>query len=94
MRNTFNISFGFWILILPFLGLPIFWKTILISASGALLILVGIGPSLLKVLKEKPKTQKKKSTTEQSNITSDSSVSNMENAEMDKKDGNNDGGLV
>ncbi len=60
MRNTFNISFGFWILVLPFLGIPIFWKTLLICSSGLLLILVGVGPSLLNALKEKPKIQKKK----------------------------------
>lgn len=62
MRNTFNISFGFLIVVLPFLGIPVFWKTLLICSSGLLLILVGIGPSLLSVLKEKPKIQKKKIT--------------------------------
>ena len=60
MRNTFNISFGFWILVLPFLGIHIFCKTFLICSSGLLLILVGVGPSILNSLKAKPKNQKKK----------------------------------
>ena len=85
MRNTFNISFGFWILILPFLGIPIFWKTLLICSSGLLLILVGIGPSLLIALKEKPKTQKKKiAATTQSPV--DSSTVPPQNTEKPKDD--------
>ena len=70
MRNTFNLSFGFWILVLPFLGIPVFWKTLLICSSGLLLILVGIGPSLLSVLKEKPKIQKKKTAASQAPLES------------------------
>lgn len=85
MRNTFNISFGFWILILPFLGVPILWKTILISASGTLLILVGAGPSILKMLKEKPKIQRKKVSPPVQNIPADYTVSPyMQNTEVEK----------
>lgn len=83
MRNTFNISFGFWILVLPFLGIPVFWKTLLICSSGLLLILVGIGPSLLSSLKEKPKNQKKKIVATNETL-SDSSVVTPQATEKEK----------
>jgi len=61
-KNNFFISFGVWITILPFLGIPGTWKNTLVSLSGIFLILVFLGPTILKKLqtKEKPKGKQNK----------------------------------
>jgi hypothetical protein len=61
-KNNFYISFGIWIAILPFLGIPGTWRNTLISLSGIFLILISLGPTILKMLKPKTKTRKKKET--------------------------------
>jgi membrane protein implicated in regulation of membrane protease activity len=58
MRN-FYISFGLWIIVIPYLGIPGTWKSALILLSGLFLILISIGPIVLKKLQTKPKPKKK-----------------------------------
>lgn len=60
MKNNFYISFGVWIAILPFLGIPGTWRNILVFASGIFLILVSIGPIILKKLQPKLKRKSDK----------------------------------
>lgn len=57
MKN-FYISFAVWLVILPLLGVPIVWKNILVFLSGLFLLLVALGPLILKKLQVKPKTKK------------------------------------
>lgn len=59
-KNNFYISFGVWVAILPFLGIPGVWRNALISLSGIFLILVSVGPVILKMLKPKPKGRPRK----------------------------------
>lgn len=58
-KNNFYISFGIWIVILPFLGIPGVWRNTLVFLSGIFLILVSLGPFILKKLQIKPKLKKK-----------------------------------
>lgn len=60
MKNNFYISFGVWIAILPFLGVPGTWRNTLVFLSGLFLILVSFGPTILKKLQTKPKVKKEK----------------------------------
>lgn len=64
MKNNFYISFGIWIAILPFLGIPGAWKNVLVTLSGLFLILVSIWPAIMKKLQTKPKSRKKKENNE------------------------------
>ena len=57
-KNNFYISFGIWLLILPFFGIPGAWKDLLMSLSGLFLILVASGPAILKKLQPKQKIKK------------------------------------
>ena len=57
-KNNFYISFGIWLVILPFFGIPGTWKDFLVCLSGIFLILVFSGPILLKKIQIKPKEQK------------------------------------
>ena len=59
MKNNFYISFGVWITIIPFLGIPGTWRNTLVALSGLFLILVSLGPTLLKKLQGKSKIKKK-----------------------------------
>ena len=58
MKNNFYISFGVWIIILPFLGVPGTWRNTLVFLSGLFLVLTALGPTILKKLQTKPKTKK------------------------------------
>lgn len=58
-KNNFYISFGIWIAVIPFLGIPSSWRNILIFLSGLFLILVAIGPAILKKLQPREKVKKK-----------------------------------
>lgn len=60
MKNNFYISFGVWIAILPFLGIPGTWRNTLIFLSGVFLILVSLGPIILKKLQPKLKKKQNK----------------------------------
>lgn len=53
-KNHFYTSFGIWLAILPFFGIPGAWKEVLIFASGVFLILVSLGPTIFKKLQSKP----------------------------------------
>jgi hypothetical protein len=53
-KNNFFISFGIWLAVLPFLGIPGTWKSALVSLSGIFLALVFLGPTILKKLQVKP----------------------------------------
>lgn len=64
-KNNFYISFGVWITILPFLGIPGTWKNTLIILSGLFLILVSLGPVIMKKLQAKPKPKKKQAEAEE-----------------------------
>ena len=59
MRTNFYISFGVWLFILPFFGIPGDWKNALFALSGVFLILVSLGPTILKKLQPKQKSRKK-----------------------------------
>jgi len=56
-KSNFYISFGVWLFILPFLGIPGSWKNVLVSLSGIFLVLVILGPTILKKLQPKPKSK-------------------------------------
>lgn len=43
------------------LGVPIFWRDILVFLSGLFLVLVSLGPTILKKLQTKSKVRKEKS---------------------------------
>ena len=58
-KNNFYISFGAWLVVLPFLGIPGTWKNTLVFLSGLFLVLVSLGPTIMKRLQIKPKTKKK-----------------------------------
>jgi hypothetical protein len=58
--NNFYISFGIWLTVLPFLGLPGVWRNALVSLSGMFLLLVVLGPMIFKMLKPKGRPRKKK----------------------------------
>ena len=60
MAKHFLISFGIWITIIPFLGIPGVWKNSLIIISGLFLIFISLWPIILEKLEEKPKIKKKK----------------------------------
>jgi len=60
MKNNFYISFGVWIAILPFLGIPGTWRNTLVFISGIFLILVSLGPIILKKLQPKLKRKSNK----------------------------------
>ena len=57
-KNNFYVSFGVWITILPFLGIPGAWRNTLVFLSGIFLILVSLGPIIIKKLQTKPKSKK------------------------------------
>jgi hypothetical protein len=54
-KNNFYISFGVWLVIIPLLGVPIVWRDSLVFLSGIFLILVSLGPIILKKLQIKQK---------------------------------------
>lgn len=58
MKNNFYISFGAWLIVISLLGVPIVWRDALTALSGIFLILVSLGPTILKKLQ--PKQKKKK----------------------------------
>ena len=60
MKNNFYISFGVWIALLPLFGIPGTWKNTLVFLSGIFLIIVALGPTILKKLQAKPKSRIKK----------------------------------
>ncbi len=63
--NNFYISFGVWLIIVPLLGIPISWVRVLVFLSGIFLILVSLGPAILKKLQPKQKSKKKKESSEE-----------------------------
>jgi hypothetical protein len=58
-KNNFYISFGVWVAILPFLGIPGTWRNALVCLSGLFLVLVSVGPIILKKLQTKTKPKRK-----------------------------------
>lgn len=54
-KNNFYISFGVWLVIIPLLGVPIVWRDTLVFISGIFLILVSLGPTILRKLQTKSK---------------------------------------
>ena len=59
-KNHFYTSFGLWLIILPFFGIPGSFKEVLVFASGLFLILVSLGPIILFKLQSKPKPKPKR----------------------------------
>lgn len=57
-KNGFYISFGVWLIVIPFLGVPIAWRDALVFLSGLFFILVSLGPTILKKLQTRPKRKK------------------------------------
>ena len=60
VKNNFYISFGVWLVILPFLGIPGLWRSVFIVASGVFLVALSVGPIVLKKLQTKTKIPRKK----------------------------------
>jgi hypothetical protein len=58
-KNNFYISFGVWLIVIPFLGVPIVWRDALVFLSGLFFILVSLGPTILKKLQTKSKPKRK-----------------------------------
>lgn len=59
-KNHFYTSFGLWLIILPFFGIPGAWKEVLVFVSGLFLILVSLGPIILIKLQSKTKPKPKR----------------------------------
>ena len=57
-KNNFLISFGVWLIILPFFGIPGTWKDTLISLSGIFLVLIFSWPTISTKLQIKSKLGK------------------------------------
>lgn len=57
--RSFYVSFGIWIALIPYLGIPGTWKNILIAVSGLLIVAIAVGPIFLKKIQVKPKTKRK-----------------------------------
>lgn len=60
MKNSFYISFGIWIAIIPFFGIPGVWKNALMAVSGIFLIIISVGPILLKKIQSQVKGKPRK----------------------------------
>jgi hypothetical protein len=75
-KNNFYISFGVWLAILPFLGVPGTWKNNLVFLSGVFLILMSVGPVILKKLQTKPKIKKKQESSKEELKFSDNPLNN------------------
>jgi VIT1/CCC1 family predicted Fe2+/Mn2+ transporter len=60
-KNSFYITLGIWITILPFFGIPGSWKNFLVSLTGIFFILVFLGPAILQKIqtKQQPKETRK-----------------------------------
>jgi hypothetical protein len=58
-KNNFYLSFGIWLIIITQLGIPGAWIKILVFISGIFLVLVSLGPTILRKLQVKPKQKKK-----------------------------------
>ncbi|PIR40283.1 MAG: hypothetical protein COV33_00630 [Candidatus Zambryskibacteria bacterium CG10_big_fil_rev_8_21_14_0_10_34_34] len=60
MKNNFYISFGVWVTIIPFLGIPGTWRNILVFISGIFLVLVSLGSIIFKKLEIDTKSKPNK----------------------------------
>ncbi len=92
-KNNFYIFFGLWVALLPFTGIPGVWRNGLVSASGIFLILVALGPAILKKLNKSKVKRKSKTTTDSYMVSSDSGVMPViptKEAQNGKKDINNE----
>jgi len=58
-RNNFYLSFGAWLVVVSQLGIPGNWVRIIVLVSGVFLMLVSLGPTILKKLQPKIKIRKK-----------------------------------
>lgn len=54
-RSNFFISLGIWIALIPFLGIPRGWRDGLVVATGLFLLVIFLGPIIIKKLQTKPK---------------------------------------
>ncbi len=57
MKSNFYISFGVWLTIIPFFGIPGTWRNTLVFLSGIFFILVSVGPIILKKLQPDSKSK-------------------------------------
>jgi len=57
-KNSFYISFGVWIAIIPFFGIPGTWRNVIVFVSGIFFILVSLGPIILRKLEVDTKPKK------------------------------------
>ena len=76
MKNNFYISFGVWITIIPFLGIPGTWRNALVFISGIFLVLVSLGSIIFKKLEIDTKSKPNKKSV--NNNPQDMIVSNNE----------------
>jgi len=70
-KNNFYISFGIWLIILPFLGIPGAWRNSLVLLSGLFLTLVSLGPIIFKKLQPKQKKGQDRINPQNASIKSD-----------------------
>jgi hypothetical protein len=54
-RSNFFISLGIWISLIPFLGIPRAWRDGLVVATGLFILVIFLGPIILKKLQTKPR---------------------------------------
>jgi len=57
-KNNFYISFGIWVAIIPFLGIPRTGRDVFVVLSGLFLVSIFYGPTILKKLQTKSKSKK------------------------------------
>ena len=80
-KNNFYISFGVWLFVLPFLGIPDAWKNFFVALSGIFLIIIITGPTVLKKLQTKPRSRKKQNKNDslEQNLKTDFSIPDEQN---------------
>jgi hypothetical protein len=78
-KNNFYISFGVWLVVVTQFGVPGTWIKTLVFISGIFLILVSLGPAILRKLQVKTKPKKKQ---EKINLQNTPSQNNEQNEEL------------
>lgn len=59
-KNSFYISLGVWLIIIPILGIPGVWRYRIIELTGLFLVIHSAWPAILKRVSQKPKVKKTK----------------------------------
>jgi hypothetical protein len=59
-KNSFYISLGVWLIIVPILGIPGVWRYRIIELTGLFLVIHSAWPAILKRVSQKPRIKKPK----------------------------------